>query len=138
MGLDRWASLQDFALAENDKLLYGVSFIEYDANGKICRVDPARVTPVLHPTTTKETNMLDMSNFDYDHLPAGPMQDISRRFHDFARELDRDLPSDAEKSAGMRKLLEAKDCMVRSARIGLLPQTSPFEGENAGQHPRPS
>ena len=31
-----------------------------------------------------------------------------------ARELDAQLPDGAEKSAGLRKLLEAKDCFVRA------------------------
>lgn len=52
--------------------------------------------------------------FDYEHLPEH-LQKISKPFGDMARALDGDLPDGPEKSAGLRKLLEAKDCMVRAA-----------------------
>jgi len=51
--------------------------------------------------------------FAYEHLPAH-LQDVSKPFGELARQLDRDLPDGAEKSAGLRKLLEAKDCFVRA------------------------
>ncbi len=34
---------------------------------------------------------------------------------ELAADFDESLPASAEKSAGMRKLLEAKDCFVRAA-----------------------
>lgn len=52
--------------------------------------------------------------FTYAHLPQ-PLQDISRLAHDCAQEYERMLPDGPEKSAGLRKLLEAKDCFVRAA-----------------------
>ena len=52
--------------------------------------------------------------FRYDHLPAGPVQEVSAMFHRVAISLDALLPDSAEKTAGMRKLLEAKDCHVRA------------------------
>lgn len=52
--------------------------------------------------------------FEWDHLPAH-LKDVSRFCCELAREMERTLPDGAEKSAGMRKLLEAKDCFVRSA-----------------------
>lgn len=52
--------------------------------------------------------------FRYDHLPAGPVQEVSKSFHELAVKLDGYLPDSAEKTAGMRKLLEAKDCHVRA------------------------
>jgi hypothetical protein len=52
--------------------------------------------------------------FDYEHLPPF-LQEISKPFGDMARKLDADEPSGPEKSAGLRKLLEAKDCFVRNA-----------------------
>lgn len=55
-----------------------------------------------------------MKFFDYEHLPPR-LQDISRPICEVAREMDAMLPDGAEKSAGLRKLLEAKDCMVRAA-----------------------
>jgi hypothetical protein len=51
--------------------------------------------------------------FAFDHLPPD-LQDVSRPFGELARILDRDLPSNPEKSTALRKLLEAKDCAVRS------------------------
>ena len=51
--------------------------------------------------------------FDYDHLPAN-LQVISKPIHDLAREMDEKIPDSAEKTVGLRKLLEAKDCLVRA------------------------
>ena len=57
-----------------------------------------------------------MKYFEYSHLPAN-LQEISKPIGDLAREMDNTLPDCAEKSAGLRKLLEAKDCLVR-AKLG--------------------
>lgn len=57
--------------------------------------------------------MVDMKFFNYKHLPKD-LQDISREMHDLAHLMNLGLPNSAEKSAGMRKLLEAKDCFVRA------------------------
>lgn len=54
--------------------------------------------------------------FGYDHLPQG-LQLVSKPIHDLAMKMDDMLPDGPEKSAGLRKLLEAKDCFVR-ARLG--------------------
>jgi hypothetical protein len=51
--------------------------------------------------------------FEYSHLPAH-LQEVSKPICDMAKELDTALPGCAEKSAGLRKLLEAKDCFVRA------------------------
>ena len=51
--------------------------------------------------------------FSYDHLP-GPLQEISKRFSELAWYMESDIPNGPEKSAGLRKLLEAKDCFVRA------------------------
>lgn len=51
--------------------------------------------------------------FEYAHLPPH-LQEVSEAFHAMAHHLDRSLPDCPEKSAGMRKLLEAKDCFVRA------------------------
>lgn len=53
--------------------------------------------------------------FAYDHLPE-EMQEVSKEVHALAEKMYDLLGSGAEKSAGMRKLLEAKDCFVRQAR----------------------
>lgn len=52
--------------------------------------------------------------FAYGHLPAH-LQAVSKPIGDLAFELEVSLPDGPEKSAGMRKLLEAKDCFVRAA-----------------------
>lgn len=51
--------------------------------------------------------------FSYEHLPAD-LQEISKPLSELASFLEEHLPDSAEKSAGMRKLLEAKDCFVRA------------------------
>lgn len=51
--------------------------------------------------------------FSYDHLPHA-LKQISRPFHDLAVNLDADLMYGLEKTEALRKLLEAKDCAVRS------------------------
>lgn len=52
--------------------------------------------------------------FAYAHLPKH-LHDISGGIADLAASMQASLPDSAEKSAGMRKLLEAKDCFVRAA-----------------------
>ena len=54
-----------------------------------------------------------MQFFTYAHLPD-KLQQISKPFCDMADQLDNNLPNNPEKSAAMRKLLEAKDCAVRA------------------------
>lgn len=51
--------------------------------------------------------------FEYKHLPE-KLQEVSKSFYDLAHLLEDAIPDSAEKSAGMRKLLEAKDCFVRA------------------------
>lgn len=51
--------------------------------------------------------------FEYEHLPAH-LQDISRPFRALAYQIAEDAPSNAETTVGLRKLLEAKDCIVRA------------------------
>jgi hypothetical protein len=57
-----------------------------------------------------------MKYFRYSHLPP-ELQTVSQPIGDLAMALDVMLPDGPEKSAGLRKLLEAKDCMVR-AKLG--------------------
>lgn len=52
--------------------------------------------------------------FAYEHLPE-KLQVVSKPIGDLAREMAATLPPSAETSAGLRKLLEAKDCLVRAA-----------------------
>lgn len=51
--------------------------------------------------------------FDYEHLPPN-LQEVSQPFHDLAWDMAGRFDG-AELTVGLRKLLEAKDCMVRSA-----------------------
>lgn len=54
--------------------------------------------------------------FEFEHLPQGPLQEISKRFHDLAWTLAQDESTDgAQMMWGMMDLLRAKDCFVRSA-----------------------
>ena len=54
-----------------------------------------------------------MKYFAFKHLPEN-LQKISLPFYNIAHTLNKKLPDGPEKSAGLRKLLEAKDCMVRA------------------------
>lgn len=55
--------------------------------------------------------------FEHEHLPPA-LQEVARPMSELARQLAESLPTSAETSAGLRKLLEAKDCFVRSALEG--------------------
>lgn len=50
--------------------------------------------------------------FSYEHLPDD-LKEVSKPLAELAQWLEENLTDGAEKSAGMRKLLEAKDCFVR-------------------------
>lgn len=52
--------------------------------------------------------------FAYAHLPAH-LQPISKACSDMAASMVESVPDSPELSAGLRKLLEAKDCFVRGA-----------------------
>lgn len=52
--------------------------------------------------------------FAFDHLPSN-LQAISKPCHDLAQAMVAELPDGPELTAGLRKLLEAKDCFVRAA-----------------------
>lgn len=51
--------------------------------------------------------------FRYTHLPE-KLQNISRHYYEIAFKLINILPDNAERSTALRKLLESKDCAVRS------------------------
>ncbi len=54
-----------------------------------------------------------MKFFGYDHLPEN-LQEVSKPIGELAERMEQNLPAGPEKSAGLRKLLEAKDCFVRA------------------------
>ena len=55
-----------------------------------------------------------MAFFKYDHLPE-KLRAVSEPFGHLAQRMIETLPASAERSAGLRKLLEAKDCAVRAS-----------------------
>lgn len=55
-----------------------------------------------------------MKFFEFKHLPE-KLQGVSGDVYALACSMEAQLPDSAEKSAGLRKLLEAKDCFVRAA-----------------------
>lgn len=62
-----------------------------------------------HPATTQIARY-----FEYEHL-SPKLQAISKPCHDLAAAMVEALPDGPELTAGLRKLLEAKDCFVRAA-----------------------
>lgn len=62
---------------------------------------------------TPKTENPILKYFAYEHLPEH-LQAISAPIGELARMMAATLPSSAETSAGLRKLLEAKDCFVRA------------------------
>ena len=52
--------------------------------------------------------------FEYEHLPEH-LKAVSIPVCHVAKVMDTALPDSAEKTAGLRKMLEAKDCFVRAA-----------------------
>lgn len=51
--------------------------------------------------------------FEYVHLPPH-LKEVSKPFAGLAVWIVDNLPQNPERTAGLRKLLEAKDCIVRS------------------------
>lgn len=71
--------------------------------------------------TNKDTNSMIfpiLKYFAYSHLPAH-LQEISKPFGELANQMVESIPLNDETwpelSAGLRKLLEAKDCFVRAS-----------------------
>lgn len=62
-----------------------------------------------HPSTTGI-----LRYFEYKHLPE-KLQAISKPVSDMAHTMVSSLADGPELTAGLRKLLEAKDCFVRAA-----------------------
>lgn len=52
--------------------------------------------------------------FEHAHLPLD-LRPVAVAFYNMAWDLAETLPYTTETSAGLRKLLEAKDCMVRAS-----------------------
>jgi hypothetical protein len=67
--------------------------------------------PGRHPGTTQLLGF-----FAYNHLPPF-LQAVSSPCHDLAFDMATTLPDGPELTAGLRKLLEAKDAFVRQALL---------------------
>lgn len=52
--------------------------------------------------------------FGYEHLAHTRTREIAQLISILANRLEEEIPESAEKTVGMRKLLESKDCFVRS------------------------
>ena len=63
----------------------------------------------MHPATAAI-----LRYFEYAHLPEH-LQAVSKPIGDLANQMAETLPEGPEVTAGLRKLLEAKDCLVRAA-----------------------
>ncbi len=61
-----------------------------------------------------EPNYKILAYFKFEHLPE-QLRVISKPFAELAYLMAKSLAPSAEVSAGLRKLLEAKDCFVRAA-----------------------
>lgn len=55
-----------------------------------------------------------MKFFSFAHLPEGLPKAMSAKIYEVACVIEATVPDGPEKSAGLRKLLEAKDCLVRA------------------------
>lgn len=56
-----------------------------------------------------------MKYFGFTHLRDPNLRAVSKPFALVALDVMENLPRSAERAAGLRKLLEAKDCFVRAA-----------------------
>ena len=123
------------AFLDRHKPQAGSYLVQYEPDG-YASVSPGpqfeegytRVRPV------PEDRMLQF--FAFEHLPAH-LQVVSRPFGELARQLVTDLPSNAERTVALRKLLEAKDCAVRALLFkepsgAPAPRPDPFAVPRAG------
>ena len=65
----------------------------------------------MHPSV-----MAVLQHFEYSHLPED-LQRISAPCAKLAQEMASKINDDPELTTGLRKLLEAKDCLVRAYRV---------------------
>mgnify|MGYP001364591231 FL=1 len=66
------------------------------------------------PIVDGQQNYGIMKFFAFAHLPIA-LQTVSKPIGELAELINQSVPDGAEKSAGLRKLLEAKDCFVRAS-----------------------
>lgn len=75
------------------------------------------VLPSYFAVVPKVPDYLLLQFFKYEHLPAHS-QEVSKLICVLANQLAAMLPCNIETEAALRKLLEAKDCAVRSSLLG--------------------
>lgn len=69
-----------------------------------------------HLAATRHESVRQVARwFDWDNLPEGLPRDTSASVGLTASDMLESLPDSPELTAGLRKLLEAKDCFVRAA-----------------------
>lgn len=87
---------------------YSVQLADGICTGRVVDMDKLRGPPLFWE---REMNNL-LKFFKYEHLPER-LKPVSKACCELATKMD-ELPESAEKTAGLRKLLEAKDCFVRA------------------------
>lgn len=75
---------------------------------------PPLSVPESYPSARHPSTRHLLRYFSFDHLPS-ELKPTSQRCHDLAHAMAQELPDGPELTAGLRKLLEAKDCFVRAA-----------------------
>lgn len=83
--------------------------------------DPSQTSEPTEPVADKApetapspTDRL-MQYFAFQHLQDGPLRDASKLCCQLAERVVAMVPDGPEKTVGLRKLLEAKDCFVRAS-----------------------
>ena len=82
-------------------------------SGDLSHVNNNALKRIQKGKTMSQQNPI-IEYFAYAHLPEH-LQAVSKPIGELAELLDKSLPNGPEKSAGLRKLLEAKDCFVRAS-----------------------
>lgn len=77
-------------------------------------VSVGTTTTSIETTTVQPTADPMLQWFAYKHLPE-KLQAISKPFGEMAQWIVDSTPRNPERTAGLRKLLEAKDCIVRAS-----------------------
>ena len=69
--------------------------------------------------------------FEFNHLQREDLRAVSMKFHALANDLAQTLPRNAERTAFLRKLLEAKDAAVRAAVYKSPDNPEPYVGRDS-------
>lgn len=96
--------------APNVGLDYVMAVLSHEPLYEIERRDTDTWVPV--PRQRKPKHITEW--LVYDHLKDAGAREVSKLVCDAAHQLNVILPEGPEKTVGLRKLLEAKDCLVRA------------------------